>query len=227
MTQARPDDPETALAPLAARDADELLARDMEALRTESARHLPRLSALATHLNEFRSSEHRGETPVNKKNRKMWLRLAAVAFVITVAGAVFATTQTGVISFWVDTEGKTDKQVEDEITEQLEAGGLEEPKVKFKRDDDGTEVRIQASQGERKFKLVRKEEGGDQTVVEMHHEPLDTEREPGMTDDELKAKILEQLEARGMTGEVEVHGDKIQIRATREEEIEPGDDETE
>jgi hypothetical protein len=205
-----------------------MIARDMEALRVKSAAHLPPLSALAHHLNEFRAPEkNRGETNVksNNKNRKMWLRLAAVAFVITVAGAVFATTQSGAISFWVDTDGKTDKQVEDEIVEQLEESGVEDPKVKFKRDDDGTEVRIKGTRGDHKFKLIRKEEGGDGTVVQMHHEPMDTEREPGMTDDELRDKILAQMEARGMTGDVEIDGDKIRIRAEMEQEVEDGGDE--
>ena len=201
------------------------LERDTDNLRAATARALPPLSALAQQMNEKRSHASRGEREMkSKKNRSMWLKLAAVAFVLTVAGAVFATTQTGVISFWVDTEGKTDEQIETEIEDQLVQGGMQNPAVEVDRDGQETTVDIAGNQDGRQIRLIKKEEGGDPSVIQMQHQPLDTERDPGMTDEQLKAKIEAQLQARGMNGEVEVNGNEIRIRATKEVECESGDD---
>lgn len=156
---------------------------------------------------------------MTKKNRSLYLKLAAVAFVLTIAGAVFATTQGGVISFWVDGENMTDDEVENEIEQQLLEGGMQDPNVEVRRNGNKTTVKVDGTQGDRQIRLVKKEKGGDSSVIQMHHEPLDTEREPGMTDDQLADKIRAQLTARGMTNaNVHVNGDEIRVRVKQEVE---------
>ena len=45
---------------------------------------------------------------------------------------------------------------------------------------------------------------------------IDDAREPGMTDEQLKAKIERQLRAHGFDGEVTIHGDEVEVRVRRE-----------
>jgi hypothetical protein len=114
----------------------------------------------------------------------------------------------------VDTDGKTDAQVEQEITDQLQAAGWTPVEVRVQRDGDGTTVQVGADDGDgRHIQIVRKAPDG--TPVQVQAGDIDDTREPGMTDEQLREKILKQFEARGMQADVTVDGDRIEIRARR------------
>ena len=138
--------------------------------------------------------------------------------VLAVTGVVFAATQGSLFSIWVDTEGKTDEQVEDEIRDQLADDGVEDPEVRFDRHGNSSRLEIEGSRGGEEFHVVRKRVGGhghDDKVIQMEAPRIDTEREPGMTDDELEAKIRAQLEELGLDGHVKVKGDNVEVRVKK------------
>jgi hypothetical protein len=56
--------------------------------------------------------------------------------------------------------------------------------------------------------------------IAMGAPDIDTAREPGMSDEQLREKIVRQLRAKGMDAEVTVLGDKVQIRAQMEKKDE-------
>jgi hypothetical protein len=131
-----------------------------------------------------------------------------------VAGRVYAMALDKAVEIRVDMTGKSARQIEDEIRAQLRSQGVDDPQVSVERSGDQTRVEIGAQMGDRELKVVRLTEGGSQQV-EMKLGDLDTRREPGMTDDQLREKIERQLRDRGLTAEVTVRGDEIQIRASK------------
>lgn len=132
-----------------------------------------------------------------------------------VSGRVYAMALDRLIQVRVDTSGKTDAEVKAEVENQLRAQGIASPTVQFERHGDAKQLRIEADTGDRAFAVVRKTQG-DGPVVEVTVGDIDTKREPGMTDDQLKDKIVRQLAAKGMSGTVTVHGDQVEIRAHRD-----------
>jgi hypothetical protein len=131
----------------------------------------------------------------------------------TVSGNVYAMVLDRIIVIDVDTEGKTDQEVEDEIRAQLLDEGVAEPSVNYHSDPEQTVVRVEGEHEGRVFKVVQKQVGDErEPSVKMEIGWLDTSREPGMTDEQLEAKIRSQLEARGLQGDVEVNGDDVRVR---------------
>lgn len=130
-------------------------------------------------------------------------------------GRVYAMALDKLIDIRIDTTGKSDSQVETEIRDQLTRSGVTPDAVQFQRTgSDESEANITAHDGDRELHIVRRQRGGS---GELHIEAggLDTERTPGMTDDELRDKIVRQLAARGLTATVTVHGDQVQIQAEK------------
>jgi hypothetical protein len=100
---------------------------------------------------------------------------------------------------------------------QLAAGGWNATDVQVQRSDEGSSVEISAEDGAgRKLKVVRKAEGGREPQLDFQLGDIDEAREPGMTDAQLRDKILRQLRERGLDGDVTVDGDRVAIRARRE-----------
>ncbi len=153
------------------------------------------------------------------------LRLGIGALVLATTGVVFAATQGALFSLWVDTTGKSAAQVEDEVHGKLVDEGLEPTDVEFRRDDDGnTRLDIEArTADEREIRLVHKDkrsgDGHGDGVIRMEPPRLDTEREPGMSDEELRDKILDQIAALGLDGEVEVDGEDVEVRIRKHEVV--------
>jgi hypothetical protein len=117
----------------------------------------------------------------------------------------------------VDTTGKTDAEVEAEVRKQLEAEGWNPTVVEVRRGDPSSTLVLGADDGQgRQVEVVSQSNGQGAPRVEVQVDPIDDAREPGMTDDQLRDKILRQLHARGLDGEVVVDGDRVEIRATRE-----------
>jgi hypothetical protein len=131
----------------------------------------------------------------------------------TVSGNVYAMVRDRIIVIDVDTEGKTDQEVEDEIRAQLLDEGVAEPDVKYHSDDQKTEVRVQGEHEGKSFEIVHKTLGDEREPgVRMEIGWLDISRDEGMTDEELEQKILRQLAERGMEGDVEIHGDQVRVK---------------
>lgn len=133
-----------------------------------------------------------------------------------VQGRVYAMALDKVIEVRVDMTGKTQEQIEAEIRAQLQAGGINDPSVAVSRTGDQTRVEIGAEvdgpEGTRHMRIVRQQQGGEQQL-ELRIGDLDTRREPGMTDDQLREKIERQLRERGLEPDVKVTGDRIEVRA--------------
>jgi hypothetical protein len=131
----------------------------------------------------------------------------------TVSGNVYAMVRDRIIVIDVDTEGKTDQEVEDEIQAQLLDEGVADPSVKYHSDSDKSVLRVEGEHEGKAFKLVQKQVGDERdSNVRMEIGWLDTSRDEGMTDEELEAKIRSQLEARGLEGDVKVKGDEVRVR---------------
>lgn len=138
-----------------------------------------------------------------------------------VAGRVYAMALDKVIEIRVDMQGKTAAQIRDEIRAQLQAGGMTDAVVDVQRAGDETKVDIAGSMdGEaRQVQVVRRGDAGG--PLELKLGDIDTRREPGMTDDQLREKIERQLRQKGLTPTVTVQGDQIQIRGERHLETQP------
>lgn len=131
----------------------------------------------------------------------------------TVSGNVYAMVRDRIIVIDVDTEGKTDQEVEDEIRAQLLDDGVADPEVKYDNDGDETVVRVQGERDGKSFNIVHKKLGDEHEAgVRMEIGWLDISREEGMTDEELEQKILRQLAERGLDGVVEIHGDDVRVK---------------
>jgi hypothetical protein len=128
-------------------------------------------------------------------------------------GRVYAMALDKIIHIRVDTTGKTDTQVADEIRNQLESNGVHSPSVSFERHGDESQMEIKADVDGRQVQVKRMTKDASHPTVEVEIGGIDDKRDPGMTDAELREKILRQLEARGLDATVTVTGDRIEIRA--------------
>lgn len=210
-------------------DHDDVIGADIDALRHQSQNHLRSLDAV---VDGSTTRTTRGIIMTANKRTNRWLRLGVAVAVLAMTGAVFAATQGSLFSIWVDTDGMSEEQVEDEIRDQLVDEGVDPSRVRFNRRGNGTSrLDIAGTKGDREFRLVRKEvrAGGDDddapsTVIQMEPPQLDTEREPGMSDEQLEAKIRAQIEQLGLEGRVKVNGDDVEVRIMRREVVCEGDD---
>jgi hypothetical protein len=128
------------------------------------------------------------------------------------AGRVYAMALDSLIRIHVDTTGKSDDQVADEIRNQLESSGVHGPSVTFERHGDESQMQISADVDGRQLQVMRKTKDATHDAVDVEIGGIDDKREPGMTDEQLRDKISRQLTARGITGTVTVTGDRIEIR---------------
>ncbi|HEY1585125.1 MAG TPA: hypothetical protein VGH63_05505 [Polyangia bacterium] len=152
--------------------------------------------------------------------RKSGATVTVAARTERVWGSVYAMAKEQLVDVHVDADGKTDEQIAAEISSQLAAAGWNTDTVDVRRTDSGSEVRIGAEDGNgRKMQLVRKASGGIEKNLDFQVGGIDDAREAGMTDAQLRDKILKQLQARGLDGEVTVDGDRIEIRAKKAMEV--------
>jgi hypothetical protein len=128
-------------------------------------------------------------------------------------GSVYAMAKESLLHIDVNMEGKTDTAVEDEIRAQLAAQGWTPLEVQVQRGDGVSSVQVGATDGDgRTVQMNQQVVGGPAPHVSMGVEDIDTKREPGMTDDQLREKIVRQFKAKGMDAEVTIEGDKVRIR---------------
>jgi hypothetical protein len=153
--------------------------------------------------------------------RKSGATVVVAARTERVWGSVYAMAKDKLLDVHVDLDGRTDAQVADDIKSQLAAGGWSADDVTVQRSDDGSTVQIEAQDGNgRQMKVVRKASGGNEKTMDFQLGGIDDEREPGMTDAQLRDKIVKQLQARGLDPDVTVDGSRIEIRAKKAVEVE-------
>lgn len=202
------------------RENHDRIQADIGALRAASLPGLPSLDSTLRRLDATQQDEARhrtarkGDIMIPQRTRRRWVPVATSLAILTAAGAVFAATTTDFFSVSVDTEGKTDEEVESEIRDQLVNDGVREPSVDFQRSGDRTSVDIEGERDGKQLRIVQRRRGGD-GVVTIEPPALDTTREPGMSDAELEAKIQAQLDEQGVEGEVIVEDGKVLIQARR------------
>ncbi len=113
----------------------------------------------------------------------------------------------------VDPAGKTDAVVASEVKTQLAGQGMQNPDVTFQRSGGAQDLQLSGKSDGREMRIHRTIAGGDPSAkVEMHFGDIDAKRRAGETDDALRQRILEQMKERGMEGDVEIHGDQVQLR---------------
>jgi hypothetical protein len=164
---------------------------------------LPAVSAAQAERRARALRERRAEVAVAPRSERVW-------------GPVYAMASEKLFNVDVSTDGKTDEEVEAEIARQLEATGWRPSTVSFRRENGQatTEVGADDSAG-RRIRVIRKTPDGE--PVDIRAGEIDEKREPGMTDEQLRQKILAQLKARGMDADVTVQGNRIEVRAHRAE----------
>ena len=152
--------------------------------------------------------------------RKHGATVAVAARTERVWGSVYAMAKEQLFELHLVFDGKTDAEVADDIRSQLSAGGWTPGDVQVQRSGDSSSVEFGAEDGAgRKMKVVREASGGNEKSAEIELGGLDDEREPGMTDAQLRDKILKQLQARGLEGDVTVDGNRIEVRAKSTMEV--------
>lgn len=131
-------------------------------------------------------------------------------------GSVYAMAQEKLFHLDVDMQGKSDAQVEDEIKAQIAGQGWDPDSVDVKRSDNGSSVSITAHNGDNQRHVELRSSGGSLAPGDrLQLEDLDVERTPGMTDAELKQKLLEELKARGLEGDVTVENGQVRVHAQK------------
>jgi hypothetical protein len=132
-------------------------------------------------------------------------------------GSVYAMAQEKLLHIDVDMQGKSEKQIEDEINAQLVQQGWAVDTVVVHRGDEGkTRMSITAHSGDEQRRIEVVSEGaGEPGAEHVRVEGLEVQREPGMSDAELRDKILREMKARGLEGEVSVDNGKVRVRAEK------------
>jgi hypothetical protein len=160
---------------------------------------LPMVSAAQVERRARALRERGAEVNVAPRSERVW-------------GPVYAMASEKLFNVDVATDGKTDAEVEAEIGRQLELTGWHPSTVSFRREKGQSTTEVGADDGAgRRIRVVRKTPDGE--PVEIRAGDIDDKREPGMTDEQLRQKILGQLKARGMDADVTVQGNRIEIRA--------------
>jgi hypothetical protein len=186
-------------------------ARSLEVSQVAGGGTLLGIEMLAT--SEERAERVAAALVERLRERSFTAEARVSAITETVSGSVYAMVRDRIIVIDVDTEGKTDQEVEDEIRAQLLDEGVAEPDVKYHSDGAKTVVRVQGEHEGKSFDLVHKTLGDErEPSVRMEIGWPDISRDEGMTDEELEQKILRQLEERGMDGEIEIQGDGVRVK---------------
>jgi hypothetical protein len=170
-----------------------------------------RVAKVLLHARDAAQAERRAAT-----YRKDGVTVSVEPRTKRVWGSVWAMAKEKILQIHVDLDGKTDDQVADEIRDQVGNAGWNAGDVQVSSDSNGSTVQIKADDGQgRHIEVVRKAIGGGEKKMDVEVGGLDDTREPGMTDAQLRDKILKQLQARGLDGDVIVQGDRIEIRASK------------
>ncbi len=117
----------------------------------------------------------------------------------------------------VETQGRSEDEIERDVTAQLEQMGFSNPEVTFDRTGEGSQLGIRAGgqDGRIEARIERRiEGGGDEPAVDVPL--LDCSDLAGLPDAEIKAAVEDRLRERGIEAEVSVENGRIEIQARRE-----------
>ena len=178
---------------------------DLQVRRTDGRAttvRLPRGTAAQAERRAATMRQHGNQVTVTPRRERVW-------------GSVYAMARENLLKVEVDMDGKTDDEVAAEIAAQLEASGWYPSDVQVERNGDQATVHIGADDAAgRHVEIVRKNGAGD-SHLSVEAADIDDTRDPGMTDEQLRDKIVNQLRARGIDANGTVNGDKIQIYGTK------------
>jgi hypothetical protein len=120
-------------------------------------------------------------------------------------GNVYAMAKDKILQVDVELDGKTDAEIEAQVRDQLSAAGWTPSAVEVEQHDGGSTVRFGADDGAGRHIEALGQRSGDDKNGSMEFPLPDITREPGMTDAELRNKILRQLQESGADGQVIFH----------------------
>jgi hypothetical protein len=127
---------------------------------------------------------------------------------------VYAMARETLLRVDVDMNGKSDAEVEAAIVAQLEAQGVTPAHVEVQRGNDSSFVSVGIDEPEgRHVEVMQRKAGPGADRVDIQVEPIDETREPGMTDEQFRDKLVQQFRARGIDAEVTVDGERVEVRA--------------
>jgi len=195
------------------------LQADVERFTGSTARDLPSFESTAEQLQ--RTLRERARVRRRRVRRAGVASLAAlllVALPIPHAeqgriawSTVFALARRAMFRVEVDRRGKTDREAEAAIREQVHEQGWKAREVRVHE----REVSLHASDEAGHEIQLKRWQQDEREPLTLEPEPIDDTREPGMSDAQLRQKILGQLEARGLQAEVSVQGDHIRVHVLR------------
>ena len=128
-----------------------------------------------------------------------------------------------VVTLHIDRTGKTPQELEADIRSQLAAAGLPDANVSVTENGDQTQVRVEAHADQstpsgaehREFRINLDGDGAQPMDATLHQFTVD--RRPGMTDDEVKAEIEQQMRDAGVTGTVTVQDGQVKIEVAHDD----------
>jgi hypothetical protein len=142
-----------------------------------------------------------------------------------VSGTVYAYAAMRVTDIKVQTAGRSDTEIAQDIRTQLMGAGFLNPDVSFTRDGNESQLSIKAEKGDGsqfEAQMKHKIEGGPAgDDGEMELMLLDPESLKGLSDAEIKAEVERVLAERGITGcTVTVENGEIRVEGEHQEIIE-------
>jgi hypothetical protein len=170
--------------------------------------HLPARTAAAQAERRADAFRRRGiNVTVEPRRERVW-------------GSVYAMAKDKILHIDVELD-RSDAQIEAQIQDQLAAAGWSAGTVEVEHKDGEATVKFGADDGAgRHIEVVGKRKGeGAGGNMQFTVGDIDETREPGMTDEQLRDKIVQQFKARGVDAQVKVDGKRIEIRAERREEV--------
>ncbi len=134
-----------------------------------------------------------------------------------VLGNVYAYAMDNIINIHVDSDGKTPAQVEAEIRGQLEAAGIENPSVEYRKEGGQTTLLI----GMEKSAMSGDSASCPQVNVTVDgQEPctpgekraeIRVKRTPGMSDQDMISEVQRQLREQGVDAEVTINNGRVEV----------------
>ena len=135
-----------------------------------------------------------------------------------ISSNVYALAMDRAIELRIERAEKTPAQIEADIRAQLETAGIQNPQVQVTQESGQTQVKIEAQSAdgnaEKQFK-IHLQGDGDQPMSATMHE-FRVERQPGMTDADVKAAIERQMRDAGVEGEVTVQDGKVEVQVHKQ-----------
>jgi len=147
----------------------------------------------------------------------------AATFTVTpwreqVTGNVYAQASARWREIRVETQGRSESDVERDVAAQLQQLGFKDAQVTFRRSAGQNELGFQAQNGGEHLVIQRRVQGGDGKEPPVEVGLPDFSHLKGLPDDQVKAEIERELKARGIDAQVIVKGGQVEVKAERKEQ---------